>query len=287
MTVSMESDAAASPANSCHATVVRRQRASTPRAVSSVGDGLDRERAQLRKTEGDPQGHVQKEQRLPDNSQEVSRKEEPRPKEQSFWKQEVFSALTMVLPSIYVAHAGPQLAASARVSSSIWLMAYATYCHCVASMGYHFQCAHHSGRSTNFDHFTSPFRIADMSLIHLCCFTYGWAISGGWDSGWWMLFNAISFTANLLCVTSLIGKHLCKVPGSKVDSYRAIGCILWYSSAMVWRADWANYGGLIFSYGVGGFFWTRNDRMGKWGHGLFHVALVPCTYFVLQSAIAF
>jgi len=195
----------------------------------------------------------------------------------SFVMQEVWSAASMLLPSIYIHHAGGAFAEVSQQPEKIWLMAFATYAHCLASAIYHLQCAYNSG--TDFNHFRSPTRTADISLIHVCCYTYGVALSGGS-----YILDVISLSANTVCVASLLWRCFVGKASTPQDSFRALGCVLIYSAAMPLRSDWQNYAGLMLSYAIGGFFWQKSAKFNGWGHGLFHVMLVPCTHFVLRSA---
>jgi len=160
-------------------------------------------------------------------------------------------------------------------------MACATYAHCLASVMYHIQCAYRSCCGGDFDHFMSPFRVLDVTLIHTCCFAYGFALSRG-D----LLFNGISFLANLVCVTLLQWRMLCSVPGTTADSLRVVGCIIVYTMPMFMRGDMMNYLGMMLAYCLGGCLFSLNERLNGWGVGLFHAMLLPCTHFILQSAAA-
>eukprot|EP00930_Biecheleria_cincta_P103069 TRINITY_DN9498_c0_g1_i2.p1 TRINITY_DN9498_c0_g1~~TRINITY_DN9498_c0_g1_i2.p1 ORF type:complete len:267 (-),score=19.96 TRINITY_DN9498_c0_g1_i2:149-949(-) len=198
----------------------------------------------------------------PSENSKPKTRPECKPKKAVFW-QEVFSAGTMMVPSIYCHNVVAELAFVARKPLGLWVMTWATYTHCLASVAYHLRCAF--GSRPDFDHLRSPFRAADMAFIHVCCFCYGWAVSGGW-----LLFNTASLLANVACVASLVGRQATGVPTSKADSYRAIGCILIYTFAMVLRMDLANYAGTMLCYGIGGLFWTRNASLASWGHGSTH-----------------
>merc|ERR1712032_440142 len=140
-------------------------------------------------------------------------------------------------------------------------------------------CGFYAG--TSFNHFTSPLRAADMSLIHLCCFVYGRAVARGA-----LFFIVANAFVNLASAAWLIWRVLHGVPGTKRDSYRIIGCVLVYSLAMLWYGDWINYMGLLVSYAVGGFIWSINEALHGWGHGLFHVTLVPCLHCLMRSIVA-
>lgn len=190
--------------------------------------------------------------------------------------QEVFSAASMLAPSAYAAYYSSQVASQTDFPLGVWLVAFSTYCHCIASVAFHLQCAYKSG--TPFDHFKSPFRCADMVLIHACTCSYGLALAKG-D----LRFSILNCSVNLLCASKLLWNLLLRAPGTKRDSHRVVGCIAVYTSAMVWRKDWINYACLMVSYFVGGIFWTRNEIFGGWGHGIFHLCLVPCIHFVMCS----
>ena len=189
-----------------------------------------------------------------------------------FW-QEIFSATSMLVPSIYLVF-GVDFANH----FSLWMMTVATVVHCLASASYHFQCAYHT-TDPSWDHLSSAFRTADMCLIHVCMFTYCIAVS----PGLWYI-PMLSLTMNSVCILLLLHKRLHAIPGSKMDSFRVIACIMLYTSAMLLRGDFANYAGVMASYGLGGYMWIRNEKLGHWGHGLFHLMLVPCTYCVVQSS---
>ncbi|CAE7233564.1 eef-2 [Symbiodinium natans] len=194
----------------------------------------------------------------------------PPKKEGHFW-QELFSAGSMIVPSLYLVF----MVDLTRLP--ILMMTVATCVHCLASASYHCQCAYYT-TDPNWDHLKSPLRTADMCFIHVCMFAYCCAVSPG------LWFPVASFATNSSCVLLLLYRRLHCIPGSKADSYRVIACILLYTSAMLWRGDIGNYAGVMASYGLGGYLWIRNEKLGHWGHGLFHLMLVPCTYCVVQSA---
>ena len=192
-----------------------------------------------------------------------------------FW-QEMFSAGTMLVPSLYLAYKFQVPAIPLRLRMMTW----ATYVHCCASCMYHCQCALKSAKK-DFNHLSSPFRTGDLAMIHVCLLAYTHAVSGDF----W-IFDLLALTFNLSSAGLFVFRQLCSKPGSRNDSFRAVGGILVYLFAMLWRGDFENSFGVACSYAIGGIFYHKNDAMGKWGHGFFHLALVPCTHFVLQSSVA-
>ncbi|CAJ1400140.1 unnamed protein product [Effrenium voratum] len=190
-----------------------------------------------------------------------------------FW-QEMFNAITMLVPSVYLAFHNQ----TEGVPSRIRLMTWATYAHCLFSCAYHCQCALYSGRK-DFNHFMSPLRTMDLSMIHVCLLAYTHAVSD--DNA---IFELLAMLLNLACVFWLIFRHLRGVPGSQADSLPAAGGILLYLSAMLARGDLANFTWVSLFYAVGGVCWKKSSALGHWGHGLFHLCLTPCAHFVLKSS---
>uniref|UniRef100_A0A7S1S6B1 Post-GPI attachment to proteins factor 3 n=1 Tax=Alexandrium catenella TaxID=2925 RepID=A0A7S1S6B1_ALECA len=210
---------------------------------------------------------------VPGAARKVQRKEGGR-----FW-QEIFNAATMLLPSIYVLSCSHAAASRARFPEGVWVTALATYAHCIASVIFHLECARRDRWDWDFDHFRSPFRVLDLTFIHASCVAYGFALSRG-DT----LFNVVCFLANLACVARLHWRLMRRLPGTPADSHRIVGNIAVYTMPMLMRGDLANYCCLMLCYGLSGVFWTLNERLCGWGHGLFHVMLLPCAHYVLQSA---
>ena len=192
-----------------------------------------------------------------------------------FW-QEMFSAGTMLVPSFYIAYMRA-LGTAEPTPTRLHFVAGATYGQCFASCMYHLQCALNAGEK-GFNHLSSPWRTADFAMIHVCLLAYTHAVSGN------MWFDLAALVLNVGCAALLVVRCLSSRPGSKADSLGAMGGIALYLGAMLWRGDVWNCCGVAFSYAVGGLFWHKNQALGKWGHGIFHLALVPCTYFVLQSS---
>ncbi|CAJ1416377.1 unnamed protein product [Effrenium voratum] len=187
---------------------------------------------------------------------------------------EMFNAITMLVPSVYLAFHNQ----TEGVPSRIRLMTWATYAHCLFSCAYHCQCALYSGRK-DFNHFMSPLRTMDLSMIHVCLLAYTHAVSD--DNA---IFELLAMLLNLACVFWLIFRHLRGVPGSQADSLPAAGGILLYLSAMLARGDLANFTWVSLFYAVGGVCWKKSSALGHWGHGLFHLCLTPCAHFVLKSS---
>jgi len=192
-----------------------------------------------------------------------------------FW-QEVFSAGTMVLPSVYAYCNCAGIAANASFPQGIWAVTFSTYGHCLASVAFHLQCAFCNGPS--FNQFESPFRTADMAFIHLCCFWYAFAISHG-D----LFIIAINAMVNAACVVRLVRRRLLGVPGARTDSLMVISCIFLYTAAVPLRGYWWDYTLLLLAYGLGGVMWASNAKMAGWGHGLFHICLTPAIHFLMNS----
>ena len=193
-----------------------------------------------------------------------------------FW-QEIFSTVTMLVPSIYIAYRFQQHDA---IPTRLRLMAWATYLHCFASCMYHCHCAANANRH-DFNCLESPWRTADFTMIHLCLLSYTHAVSGDL---WY--FDLLALILNLISAGVFIQRQVASRPGSKADALRVMAGICIYLAAMLCRGDLSNCGGVACAYGVGAIFYHKNDALGRWGHGLFHLALVPCTHFVLKSSVA-
>ena len=196
-------------------------------------------------------------------------------KESFFW-QEMFSAATMLVPSLYLAY---RFQVPGLIPLRLQLLSWATYMHCLASCMYHMQCAFNCANRA-FNHLSSPLRTADLAMIHVCLVAYTHAVS----AEFW-IFDVMALALNLASASLFIFRQLYSKPGSKADSFRAVGGILLYLGAMIWRRDLWNSLGVACSYALGGIFYHKNDAFSKWGHGFFHLALVPCTHFVLKSSM--
>eukprot|EP00438_Fugacium_kawagutii_P030847 Skav210408 [mRNA] locus=scaffold1416:328472:329050:- [translate_table: standard] len=180
----------------------------------------------------------------------------------------------MLVPSLYLAYKFQIPTVPLRLR----LMTWATYMHCIASCAYHCQCALNS-TNKDFNHLRSPLRTADLAMIHVCLLAYTHAVSGEF----W-IFDLVAVALNLGSAGLFVFRQLYFKPGSKADSLRAVGGIILYLGAMLWRRDYGNSFGVACCYAIGGVFYLANDALGKWGHGFFHLALVPCTHFVLKSS---
>jgi len=195
-----------------------------------------------------------------------------------FW-QEMFSAVTMLPPSILALWWVLTLSPETQFPQCIWALAIATWAHCPVSMMYHITSALNAGKS--YDPFSSVFRLADVSAIHGCCVAFGWAVSHG---DWF--FTEAAIVLNLACVVRLQWDFLTGKRGSQQDLYRVCCCIFVYLFPMLWRGDFVNYLGAFASVGLGSCFQLVDDRLKGWGHGLFHLMLTPYFCFLLRSAAA-
>jgi len=181
----------------------------------------------------------------------------------------------MAVPSIFVAAELLGLGYSAA-SFRLWATSAATWAHCAASVAYHLDNAFRG--SLDHERLSSPFRTADFCFMHLCTFTYGWALAPRT-----LLFNLVALLINSSCVLALLWRLHLGQPGSKSDAHRVVGCIVYFTSAMLHRGDMTNYARIMLSYFVGGIFFVASPKLGGWGHGIFHLMLVPATYSVLRS----
>jgi len=200
------------------------------------------------------------------------------PERSQFW-QEMFSALSMLFPSIYaylVYEAALDQVAAFR--PGVYALVYSCWAHCGCSMAYHFSMAWHIGLP-GFEPMTSPLRVLDLSAIHFCCVTFGWAVSQGSA-----LFTAVLFLLNYSWVRRLVDMNVKGLPGSQGDGLRIGLGIMLYTSPMLLRGDTGNYFGAIFFWLASGACWAFNHRFNGWLHGVFHLLLTPYFHFLLRSA---
>mmetsp|Transcript_43648 Transcript_43648/g.70746 ORF Transcript_43648/g.70746 Transcript_43648/m.70746 type:complete len:251 (-) Transcript_43648:143-895(-) len=200
-----------------------------------------------------------------------------------FW-QEVFSALSMMLPSLYALSFAPELAArGAAFPEGIWVLTYASCVHCPFSMAYHLTNAFRGGDDYEMFRVT-PFRTADLSAIHLCAIAFAWALSRGS-----VLFTALLALLNLHCVRLLVRDQLLGRKGSLMDACRVSYCVLAYTLPLLWRGDYRNYAGALLSFATACSLHSMGSmgiQLHGWNHGLFHVMLTPYLHFLLSSTVA-
>jgi len=199
------------------------------------------------------------------------------PEGSQFW-QEVFSAASMVLPSLYALCFANRFAEGAAFPSGVWALVYMTYAHCFASVAFHATLAIEEGKV---DPFQSPFRLVDLGAIHTACVVFGWAVSHGA-----LLFTVASAVLNLGLVLRLFWRYLCGLPGNSTDTQLLGVCIVIYTAPMLLRGDVWNYVGAVLCMSVGFVFFYLDARLNGWGHGVFHVMLLPYFHFLLCSAAA-
>jgi len=190
--------------------------------------------------------------------------------------QEVFNAVSMCIPLVYLLAAGGSFAELSDFPAGIVAMKWATGIHCGASFCFHMESA-----TTTRAHQLSFWRLADFVFMHVCCFSYGWAVSRGDTT-----FNAVSLLVNVYCAAQLTHKWWKQKAIGQVDSLKVVGCIMLYTTAMLWQHYFYEYCGTLFFYLIGGSLWVMDERLHGWGHGFFHLMLVPCTHFVLNSMVA-
>mmetsp|Transcript_4801 Transcript_4801/g.11195 ORF Transcript_4801/g.11195 Transcript_4801/m.11195 type:complete len:300 (-) Transcript_4801:94-993(-) len=196
-----------------------------------------------------------------------------------FW-QEMFSAVTMLPPSILALWWVLTLSPETQFPQCIWALAIASWVHCPASMIYHITNGLNAGNK-KYDPYASPLRLVDVSAIHCCAVAFAWAVSHG---DW--LFTQIAAMMNLICVARLTRDFLKGKRGAQDDLYRVCRCIAFYLLPLLWRGDFVNFAGAVVSISLGGVFQLVDERLHGWGHGLFHLMLTPYVGFLLHSAAA-
>lgn len=195
-----------------------------------------------------------------------------------FW-QEVFSSLSMLAPSLYaylVCEAAAAQFGAFRLG--VYALVYSTYFHCAISMYYHMNNALREGEP-GFNAYLSPFRVADLAAIHVCCVTFGWAVSHGAA-----LFTLASIVLNGRFIHRLVSMFAKGDPGSEGDGIRVAVSIFIYLSPMLARGDFENYLGALCSFLLAGACWVMAPRTNGWTHGFFHLMLTPYFHFLLRSA---
>ncbi|CAK9001617.1 Elongation factor 2 [Durusdinium trenchii] len=197
----------------------------------------------------------------------------------TFWP-EVFSALTMLLPALHGYFRAPDIAASAAFPQGVWALAYAAIFHCPISMAYHLSNAVYDG-APGYDVLCTPFRTADLIAIHLCCVAFGWAESHGH-----LEYTIFITIINIGCIVSLLHTLICERRGGRHENYLVAFCVFLYTLPVLVRSDYCNYAGIAGSWFLACVFQSLNPKMGGWGHGLFHVMLVPYFHFLMHGAAA-
>ncbi|CAE7561852.1 eef-2, partial [Symbiodinium pilosum] len=134
-----------------------------------------------------------------------------------FWP-EVFSALSMMVPSIYAYHAAPELASNAIFPEGVWALAIGAMLHCPFSVAYHLASAV-LDKHTGYDPMCTPFRTMDLSAIHVACIVYAWALSHGN-----VLFTLFLAILNILCVFLLFRRLMYGRPGGIHENIR-VSCL--------------------------------------------------------------
>lgn len=198
---------------------------------------------------------------------------------ETFWP-EVFSALTMLFPALHGYYMAPDIAADASFPPGVWVLLYATLFHCPVSMAYHLANAAFYGMS-GYDALNTPFRTADLVAIHLCCIAFGWAESHGDIS-----YTIFLIVINVGCILSLLHTLALGRRGGRHENYWVAFAVFLYTLPVLMRCDYINYVGIAASWCLACVFQSLGPKMGGWGHGFFHLMLVPYLHFLMRGAAA-
>ena len=121
----------------------------------------------------------------------------------AFWP-EVFSALSMIVPSVLAYHTAPELASKSVFPEGLWALAVGTFLHCPFSVAYHLACAVLDQRD-GFDSYSTPFRTMDLTAIHCSAIIFAWALSqGDWLYTFLMFVDSgLQLTEARMCINSV------------------------------------------------------------------------------------
>ena len=195
----------------------------------------------------------------------------------TFWP-EVFSALTMLLPALHGYALAPEIALDASFPPGIWALLYATLFHCPISMVYHSANAIFEG-TPGYDALCTPFRTADLIAIHFCCIAFGWAESHG-DVAYTSLLVVLNI-GRIISLLITLAKGRC---GGRHENYWVALAVFLYTLPVLMRGDFHNYAGIATSWCLACIFQSLGPKMGGWGHGFFHLMLVPYLHFLMRGA---
>jgi hypothetical protein len=197
---------------------------------------------------------------------------------QIYWP-EVFSAVTMLAPSLYGLSLVSYLLEVASFPHAVKALLVASCLHCPVSMAYHFTNA--AWQKYSYDMMLTPFRLADVVAIHISCIVFGWALSHGSLS-----YTCVGALVNLFFIARLVREYSARNPGTRKDVIGVAICVLIYTAPMLLRGDISNYFGAIFFFVLACVCHASNDHLHDLGHGFFHLFLVPYFHFLLASAAA-
>lgn len=197
---------------------------------------------------------------------------------QIYWP-EVFSAVTMLAPSLYGLSLLSYLLEVASFPAGVKALVVASCLHCPVSMTYHFTNA--AWEKYSYDMMLTPFRLADVVAIHISCIIFGWALSHGSLS-----YTCVGAVVNSLFITRLLREYSAGNPGTRKDVIGVAICVLIYTAPMLLRGDISNYFGAILFFAVACVCHALNEHLHDLGHGFFHLFLVPYFHFLLASAAA-
>ncbi|CAJ1372535.1 unnamed protein product [Effrenium voratum] len=194
----------------------------------------------------------------------------------TFWP-EVFSAFTMLLPALHGSNLAADLASGAAFPQGVWVLLYGAIFHCPVSMAYHLSNAVLEGTAGH-DVMLTPFRTADLTAIHLCCIAFGWAESYG-D----ILYTLALTVLNLICIFALLHDLASGRRGGQHEVHRVAVAVFLYTLPVLLRGDCWNYLGIAVSWILAAAFQMISPKIGGWGHGLFHMMLVPYFHFLMHG----
>eukprot|EP00971_Amphidinium_carterae_P297010 5900514-Amphidinium_carterae.1 len=125
--------------------------------------------------------------------------------------QEVFNAASMCAPLYYLVTTADSFAERSDFPAGVEAMKWATGLHCCASFCFHME----SAITATSAHRLSVWRLADFVFMHVCCFSYGWAVSRGQHT-----FNALSLILNFCCIGQLSYKWWTRRCIGKLESLK-------------------------------------------------------------------
>jgi hypothetical protein len=184
--------------------------------------------------------------------------------------QELCNALTIVAPSLLLAFLWFN---TAHYNNYTLIIILSTWIHMLISASYHMMCAFGYFK----DRINCAMRKLDQSLIHMCCITFSYALSGD------TLYGLTALMINAWYITRLW------VPGTHDTRFGRLSnlfvAIMLSLFPIFIRGDYINYFGALGSFIVAAVFFQMNEFFHGWGHAISHLCYCQFLYFLFMSSI--
>ena len=182
--------------------------------------------------------------------------------------QEVCNALSTAVPSIFLAW----LWATQSLAFEAKIICISAWCHMPVSFSYHMLCA--------FDYFDRPIdaglRKLDQSMVHVCCITIAYALSGD------VLYGIAAAVVNSWYIFKLWA------PGPHDIAFERrtnlVLSIFLYLLPVLVRGDYNNYFAALGSFVAAAVAFQMNPLFYGWGHAAQHLFYCPYMHFLIKAS---